>query len=144
MCKPPRRRRRKAADIAGCPASADQLAVLDPLGAVRRPGAPCGWPRIHCKCPRTTPPGCRLRTPEMCVQILIQEPAVVRNDHRAARKAHDALLQRAQRAHVNVVGRLVQQQHIRLRLERHGQVQAVALAARQHATFLLLSLTRQN
>ena len=37
----------------------------------------------------------------------VQEPAVVRDDKRGARKARDRILQRAQRLHIQVVLRLI-------------------------------------
>ena len=53
-------------------------------------------------------------------------------------KLEQRLLQRAQRLHVQVVGRLVQQQHVAAALEHLGQVHAVALAAREVLHLLLL------
>eukprot|EP00955_Chlamydomonas_euryale_P071413 361073-Chlamydomonas_euryale.AAC.5 len=49
-----------------------------------------------------------------------------------------AHLEASQRVNVQVVGRLVQQQQVSALLERLGQVQAVALAARQVADGLAL------
>ena len=60
------------------------------------------------------------------------------DDHSTAGESFDALFQSTEGVHVDVVGRLVQQQHIGFRLEGHGQVQPVALASRQHAALLLL------
>jgi hypothetical protein len=68
----------------------------------------------------------------------VQEPAVVADHHDAAGERLQAGLQRAQRVHVEVVGRLVEQQHVAARLEQLGQVDAVALPARQLPTELLL------
>lgn len=65
----------------------------------------------------------------------IEEPAVVGDHDGAAGEILQTLLQRTQRIDVDVVGRLVQKQHITFLLECEGQVQAVALAARQHADF---------
>ena len=45
--------------------------------------------------------------------------------------ASSAVLERPQRVDVEVVGRLVEQQHVAARLEHLGQVHAVALAARE-------------
>ena len=58
--------------------------------------------------------------------------------HGAAREVFETLLQRTERIDVDVVGRLVQQQHVALLLERQRQMETVALAARQHAALLLL------
>ena len=50
----------------------------------------------------------------------------------------EAGLQRAQRVDVEVVRRLVEQQHVAARLEQLGQVDAVPLPARERADQLLL------
>ena len=42
----------------------------------------------------------------------VEEPAVVRDHHRAAGEGEERLLQRAQRVDVEVVGRLVEQQQV--------------------------------
>ncbi|ELP47394.1 30S ribosomal protein S5 [Mycobacterium avium subsp. paratuberculosis S5] len=68
----------------------------------------------------------------------VQEPAVVRDDHRAAREIHQRVLQRAQGLDVQVVGRLVQQDQVAALLEGERQVEPVAFAAGQHAGRLLL------
>lgn len=60
----------------------------------------------------------------------VEEPAVVRNYHRTSRKVFETLFERTQRIHVDVVGRLVEQNHVALLFECHCEVQAVALAAR--------------
>ena len=49
-----------------------------------------------------------------------------------------ALLQCTQGVNINIVRRLIEQQHVRLALEREGKMQAVALTAGQHAALLLL------
>ena len=68
----------------------------------------------------------------------VEEPAVVADDDRAAGKILQRFFERAQRVHVEVVGRLVQQQHVVRALQHLRQVHAVALAAREHADRLLL------
>src|SRR5262249_12261854 len=68
----------------------------------------------------------------------VEEPAVVADDDGAAGEVLERLLQRAQRVDVEIVGRLVEQQHVRPRLEHLGEVHAVALAARERADLLLL------
>ena len=70
----------------------------------------------------------------------IEEEAVVADDHRAAGEVLDRFLERAQRLDVEVVGRLVEQQHVAAGLEHLGHVDAVALAARELADVLLLVL----
>ena len=57
----------------------------------------------------------------------IQEVAVVADHHGASRKAFNAFLERAQRVHVDVVRRLVEQKHVGLCLERHGEGESVPL-----------------
>ena len=59
----------------------------------------------------------------------IEEEAVVADDHRAAGEILDRLLERAQRLDVEIVGRLVEQQHVAAALQHLGDVDAVALAA---------------
>ena len=68
----------------------------------------------------------------------IQEPAIVADHHRAAGEVEQRVLQRAQRVHVQVVGRLVQQQQVAAAAQQLGQVQPVALAAGEVADPLLL------
>ena len=67
----------------------------------------------------------------------------MRDHHGTAREVLEALLQRTQRIDVDVIGRLVQQQHVALLLERQRQVQAVAFTAREHAALLLLVGARE-
>src|SRR6516165_3552826 len=61
----------------------------------------------------------------------VEKPAVVGNDDRAAGKVEQRLLQRAQCVDIEIVGRLVKEQHVGARLEHLGQVDAVALTARE-------------
>ena len=68
----------------------------------------------------------------------VEEPAVVADDHGAAGEGLQAGLERPERVDVEVVGRLVEQQHVAARLEQLGQVDAVPLAAGQLADRLLL------
>mmetsp|Transcript_38442 Transcript_38442/g.114038 ORF Transcript_38442/g.114038 Transcript_38442/m.114038 type:complete len:284 (+) Transcript_38442:546-1397(+) len=68
----------------------------------------------------------------------VEEPPVVAHNEHAAGKVVNRLLEASQRVNVQVVGRLVQQQQVSALLERLGQVQAVALAARQVADGLAL------
>src|SRR5699024_5945215 len=63
----------------------------------------------------------------------VQEPAVVRDHHGAAREALQRVLQRAEGLHVQVVGRLVEQDQVAALFEGQRQVQPVALAAGEHA-----------
>ncbi len=71
----------------------------------------------------------------------IQEPTVVADHYSATGKVLQTFLQRTQGIHVDIIGRLVQQQYVGLRFECQGQVQTVSLTTRQHAAFLLLVRT---
>src|SRR5436309_2266786 len=68
----------------------------------------------------------------------VEEPAVVTDHHHAAGELEQRLLERPQRVHVEVVGRLVEQQHVGAAPEHAGEVDAVPLAARQILHALLL------
>ena len=60
----------------------------------------------------------------------VEEPAVVADDDDAARERLEAGLERAQRVDIEVVRRLVEEQHVAARLEQLRQVDAVPLATR--------------
>ena len=62
----------------------------------------------------------------------------MRDHHRAAGEIDERVLERAQRVDVEIVRRLVEQQHVAAAHERLGEMQAVALAAGQVADLLLL------
>src|SRR5436305_7827970 len=68
----------------------------------------------------------------------VEEPAVVGDHHRAAGEVEERLLERAQRVDVEVVGRLVEQEHVAPAAQELGEVDSVALAAREVADALLL------
>ena len=68
----------------------------------------------------------------------VEEPAVVADDDGAAGEILQRLFERAQRIDVEIVGRLVEQQHVGAGLEHLGEMHAVALAARERADLLLL------
>lgn len=63
----------------------------------------------------------------------VEEPAVVRDDHRTAGEILQTFFQRTQRIHVDVVRGLVEQQYVAALLEGHGQVEPVAFAAGEYA-----------
>src|ERR1700734_1484164 len=42
----------------------------------------------------------------------IEEPAIVRDDHRAAREGHQCILERAQSLDIQIVGGLIEQQDV--------------------------------
>jgi hypothetical protein len=62
----------------------------------------------------------------------------VADDQRATREVVERGLQRAQRLDVEVVGRLVEHEHVAAALDHLREVQAIALAARQELHQLLL------
>ena len=68
----------------------------------------------------------------------VEEPAVVADHDDAARERLEPGLERAQRVDVEIVGRLVEQQHVAAGLEQLGEVDPVPLAAGQLADHLLL------
>ena len=51
------------------------------------------------------------------------------DNHCTAGKIVKAFLKRPQSIYIYIIGRFVKQQHIALFLKRHGQVEAVSLAA---------------
>ena len=63
--------------------------------------------------------------------------------HGTTCESFKSFFKRSQGIHVDVVGGLVEQQHVTLLLQRHGQVEAVAFAATQHSALLLLVGTRE-
>ena len=74
----------------------------------------------------------------MCADA-VEEPAVVRDDDGASGEGFEALFQGAERVHVNVVRRLVEEEDVGFRLQRERQMEAVTLAAGEYAaTFLLI------
>ena len=74
----------------------------------------------------------------MCVAIAVEEPAIVRDHDGAAGEVEQRLLERAQRVDVEVVRRLVEQQHVAAAAQQLREVHAVALAAGEVADALLL------
>ena len=68
----------------------------------------------------------------------VQEPAVMGDDHRAAREVHEGFFERAQGIDVEVVGRFVEEQDVAAALQELRKLQAIALAAGQIPDLLLL------
>src|SRR6478672_11751705 len=66
------------------------------------------------------------------------EPAVVADDDGATRERLESRLERPESVHVEVVGGLVEQQHVPARLEQLREMHPVPLATRQLADWLLL------
>jgi hypothetical protein len=52
----------------------------------------------------------------------VEEPAVVRNHDHAAREREQRLFERAQRVHVQIVRRFVEQQQVAVLLQQLGEV----------------------
>src|SRR5207244_1755107 len=73
----------------------------------------------------------------------VEEPAVVADDHRAAREVDERVLHGAQRVDVEVIGRLVEQQHVAAAAQQLGEVHAVPLAAGEVLHLLLLVRARE-
>src|SRR5256712_3579919 len=75
----------------------------------------------------------------------IQEPAVVADDHDASREVEQRLFERAQRVHVQIVRRLVEQEDVAARTKQLGQVDSVSLAAGEIADpFLLVGAAKSE
>jgi len=70
----------------------------------------------------------------------VEEPPIVADHDSAAGELLEPVLERAQGVDVEIVGRLVEQQHVTRALDHLRQVDAVALAAGQDADALLLVL----
>src|SRR5438477_3848995 len=68
----------------------------------------------------------------------VEEPAIVADDHRAAPEVDERVLYGAERVDVEVVGRLVEEEHVATGAEQLGEVDAVSLAAGQVLHLLLL------
>src|SRR5579859_2171823 len=68
----------------------------------------------------------------------VEEHPVVRDHHGAAGEVEQRVLQGAERLDVEVVGRLVEQDHVAADLQRQRQVEPVALATGQYPGGLLL------
>src|SRR5690242_4648485 len=68
----------------------------------------------------------------------VEEPAIMRDHHRTAGEGEQRLLQSAQRLDVEIVGRLIEQQHVTSGAQHLGKVHPVALTARELADQLLL------
>ena len=60
----------------------------------------------------------------------VEEPAVVRDHDGTAGEAEQRVFERAQGVDVEIVGGLVEQQHVAAAAQQLGQVHPIALAAR--------------
>eukprot|EP00965_Chrysotila_dentata_P079571 2623788-Pleurochrysis_carterae.AAC.1 len=68
----------------------------------------------------------------------VEEEAVVADDDGAAGKLEQRFLERAHRVNVEVVGGLVEKQHVAVHAQHLGELHAVALAAGEVGDTLLL------
>ena len=68
----------------------------------------------------------------------VEEPTIVGDDHRTTGEVLQACLEGAERIDIEVVGWLIQQQHVAAGTQQLGQVHPVAFAARELANQLLL------
>ena len=68
----------------------------------------------------------------------VEEPTVVTDDHGTSGKVLQTFFESTERIHVDVVGGLVQQQHITFFLQAERQVQTVALTTGKHPAELFL------
>src|SRR5438477_8786079 len=68
----------------------------------------------------------------------VEEPAVVTDDHDAPGEVEQRLLERAERVHVEIVRRLVEEQHVDAGAEALAEMHAVALATGKVPDLLLL------
>ena len=59
----------------------------------------------------------------------VEEPAIVADDHRAAREILEPFFERPERIDIEIVGRFVEQQQVRALLQHLGEMDPVALAA---------------
>src|SRR5262245_18599665 len=68
----------------------------------------------------------------------VQKPAIVADDHRAAGEIFQRLFKSPQGFHVEVIGRLVEEQKVGTGTQHFRKMHAVAFPARQRAYFFLL------
>src|SRR5262245_20788519 len=73
----------------------------------------------------------------------VQEPAVVADDYGASGEVLQRLFERAHGVNVQIVGRLVEQQHVRARFQHLCQMDPVAFATGKTADLLLLIGARE-
>ena len=64
----------------------------------------------------------------------VEEPAVVADDHSTTSKSFETFFKCAECVDIDVVGWLIEKQHVALFLECHGKVETVAFTSREHAT----------
>ena len=73
----------------------------------------------------------------------VDKPTVVRNHQYATGKVFQRFFQCAQRIDINIVGRLIEQQHVATFAQGHRKLNTVAFTAGEHPDFLLLVSARK-
>ena len=68
----------------------------------------------------------------------VEEPAVVGDYHCTAGKILQALLQRTYSIDIHIIGRLVEEEHVTLILQREREMQPVPFTTGKYAATLLL------
>ena len=70
----------------------------------------------------------------------VQEPTIMADDHDTTSKLQQGILQRSQGLHIQVIGRLIQEEHIGASYQGLGQMQSTPLTAGEGAhSFLLIT-----
>src|SRR4029453_8759248 len=118
---------------------ADERLVLDPM-RLERLGPACRGDPVGVRAPRALePPHLRVALEGEDVRChAVEEPAVVRDDDRAAGEIEQRVLERAERVDVEVVRRLVGGQGVAPVSPALREVDAIAFAARKLSDRLLL------
>ena len=73
----------------------------------------------------------------------VEEPTVVADDHGTTGKRLKTFLKGTQSVDIDVVGRLVEKQHVAFLLEGERQLQTIALTTREHGTQFALVGARE-
>ena len=68
----------------------------------------------------------------------IEEPTVMRNDNSTTCKIFQTLFECTQSIDIDIIGRLVEQQHVSFFLQCHSQMQTIPLSTRKHTTKFFL------
>ena len=68
----------------------------------------------------------------------VEEPAVVADNHSTTGKCFQTFLQGTEGVHVDIVGRLIEEQYVAFLLQCQCQLQAVALTTRENTAELAL------
>ena len=111
------------------PRSSGQLSILDSVGAIGfTPKAQLPVVIVFRVVPvEPDRPAVALEREDVSGNA-IQKPAIVTDDDRASGEVEKGIFQGAHGVHVQVVGRLIQEQDVGSRLEHPGEVHPIALA----------------